>query len=160
MLTNQWTTIPIPDTWTPEASQTPPITSSQIPSPRMTPCIPPSTTPCLPPGMSPCPPLSTTPCPPSSQSLSQILYSSIQSRLQPAPSPHPPYDDPQQQPTLAETFRRVWSRLRTLFVPRQQLELVGLMRRTISHMTKTITQVRGVKVRRKLFLHVRSWSVR
>jgi hypothetical protein len=84
------------------------------------------------------------------QTLNQYLYSCIQ--VQQRSLPHSPTPDPSfcshssrplkgRQQTLSEVLNGVWSHLKTLFVARQQLELVGIMRRTVSNMAKGLGQV-------------------
>lgn len=68
--------------------------------------------------------------------LSQRLHHQILDRLG-RPPPHLSYERRQMKEVLAG----VWSSLKTLFLARQQLELVALMRKTVINTTNAIQQV-------------------
>lgn len=68
--------------------------------------------------------------------LAQYLYSCILDRLE-HPRPYQFYTHEKFQKTLND----VWSRVDTLFVARQRLELVGVMRRTVVNVTRAVCQV-------------------
>ena len=47
--------------------------------------------------------------------------------------------------TMNELMARVWPSLATLFVARGQLELVGVMRRTVRHTSRAVDQVSAIQ---------------
>ena len=73
--------------------------------------------------------------------LNQRLYCTILDKVGHAPPPHPPW----QRDKTQQLLTNVWSTLNTLFLARQQLELVSTMRRVVSNITTALHQVNGTE---------------